>query len=391
MAGGPGCPGVGDQPGAQPAERVPGHAACATARCAAALPPGLRPCTGAAPPRLASPSTCPALLPPAAPRPSHQQISGDPRGFDLTGDGERWEAAGGDEISEANEFPTVRRTTPCCCPRRPCLALPRVVLPRHGARRAALPLRGAQHPSCTALPWFSQAALRWRIHATAPPTASPAAPCCAVTQVLYDRWVEVLTAAADALEWEPAQVCRGVPVRGLRCGAGPPRSSCALRRAQQLTPAPPRPAHPQRSGTRCGRTFRSGGAGCSAPASTLAATLAWLSCRTSVRGPPARPPCAARCPCPCPRRRRRPGLCLLQALPRSPPPAPRALLTHLCPPHPPPPLLAVETYASGAPKQRKRKAPVEEAPAEAADAPAPGAKKAKDAEEEAEEEEEEDA
>ncbi len=36
------------------------------------------------------------------------QVSGDPRGFDLTGDGERWEQAGGDEISEANEFPTVR-------------------------------------------------------------------------------------------------------------------------------------------------------------------------------------------------------------------------------------------------------------------------------------------
>lgn len=35
------------------------------------------------------------------------QVSGDPRGFDLTGDGERWEAAGGDEISEAAEFPTV--------------------------------------------------------------------------------------------------------------------------------------------------------------------------------------------------------------------------------------------------------------------------------------------
>ncbi|PSC75152.1 CDP-Ethanolamine:DAG ethanolamine phosphotransferase [Micractinium conductrix] len=35
------------------------------------------------------------------------QVSGDPRGFDLTGDGERWEAAGGDEISEAGEFATV--------------------------------------------------------------------------------------------------------------------------------------------------------------------------------------------------------------------------------------------------------------------------------------------
>lgn len=35
------------------------------------------------------------------------QVSGDPRGFDLTGDGERWEAAGGDDISEASEFPTV--------------------------------------------------------------------------------------------------------------------------------------------------------------------------------------------------------------------------------------------------------------------------------------------
>ncbi|PRW57623.1 CDP-Ethanolamine:DAG ethanolamine phosphotransferase [Chlorella sorokiniana] len=57
------------------------------------------------------------------------QVSGDPRGFDLTGDGERWEQAGGDEISEANEFPTV----------------------------------------------------------------------------LYEKWVEVLTAAAEALEWEPAQ------------------------------------------------------------------------------------------------------------------------------------------------------------------------------------------
>ncbi|KAL4436887.1 hypothetical protein ABPG75_004026 [Micractinium tetrahymenae] len=35
------------------------------------------------------------------------QVSGDPRGFGLTGDGERWEAAGGDEISEASEFATV--------------------------------------------------------------------------------------------------------------------------------------------------------------------------------------------------------------------------------------------------------------------------------------------
>lgn len=57
------------------------------------------------------------------------QVSGDPRGFDLLGDGERWEQAGGDEISEANEFPTV----------------------------------------------------------------------------LYDKWVDVLNAAAEALEWEPAQ------------------------------------------------------------------------------------------------------------------------------------------------------------------------------------------
>ena len=57
------------------------------------------------------------------------QISGDPKGFDLTGDGERWEAAGGDEISEAAEFPTA----------------------------------------------------------------------------LYEKWVEVLEAAAPNLEWEPAQ------------------------------------------------------------------------------------------------------------------------------------------------------------------------------------------
>ncbi|KAI3425926.1 hypothetical protein D9Q98_007898 [Chlorella vulgaris] len=35
------------------------------------------------------------------------QVSGDPKAFDLTGDGERWEAAGGDEISEASEFSTV--------------------------------------------------------------------------------------------------------------------------------------------------------------------------------------------------------------------------------------------------------------------------------------------
>lgn len=35
------------------------------------------------------------------------QVSGDPKGFDLTGDGEKWESAGGDEISEASEFPTV--------------------------------------------------------------------------------------------------------------------------------------------------------------------------------------------------------------------------------------------------------------------------------------------
>ena len=57
------------------------------------------------------------------------QISGDPKGFDLTGDGERWEAAGGDEISDAAEFPTA----------------------------------------------------------------------------LYEKWVEVLEAAAPNLEWEPAQ------------------------------------------------------------------------------------------------------------------------------------------------------------------------------------------
>lgn len=70
-------------------------------------------------------------------------MSGDPRGFDLTGDGERWEAAGGDEISEAHEFPTV----------------------------------------------------------------------------LYEKWVEVLGAAAEALEWEPAQV-GGWGVRAGWMGAG---------------------------------------------------------------------------------------------------------------------------------------------------------------------------
>lgn len=50
------------------------------------------------------------------------------------------------------------------------------------------------------------------------------------------------------------------------------------------------------------------------------------------------------------------------------------------PPNRPRPVLpprAVETYASGAPKQRKRKAPVEE-PAEEAEEEEPGAKKAKD-------------
>lgn len=54
--------------------------------------------------------TSPAWLHTASPwyhNPACPQVSGDPRGFDLTGDGERWEAAGGDEISEAAEFPTV--------------------------------------------------------------------------------------------------------------------------------------------------------------------------------------------------------------------------------------------------------------------------------------------
>lgn len=41
-------------------------------------------------------------------------------------------------------------------------------------------------------------------------------------------------------------------------------------------------AFPRRSGRRCGATCRSGGAPCSASTSTLAATRAWPSCRTSV-------------------------------------------------------------------------------------------------------------
>lgn len=54
-----------------------------------------------------SQSAAPTLTSAPAPHPPAAQVSGDPKGFDLTGDGERWEAAGGDEISEAAEFSTV--------------------------------------------------------------------------------------------------------------------------------------------------------------------------------------------------------------------------------------------------------------------------------------------
>ena len=77
------------------------------------MPPSLH--RGSSPPprtprRALAPHTSARLHLPAAPAlASPPQVSGDPKGFDLTGDGERWEAAGGDEISEAAEFPTVRR------------------------------------------------------------------------------------------------------------------------------------------------------------------------------------------------------------------------------------------------------------------------------------------
>ena len=60
----------------------------------------------------------PSTQPPALRSTLQPQVSGDPRGFDLTGDGERWEAAGGDEISEAGEFATVSvgRALPACLP-----------------------------------------------------------------------------------------------------------------------------------------------------------------------------------------------------------------------------------------------------------------------------------
>lgn len=104
---------------------------------------------------------------PLATLPSADQVSGDPRGFDLTGDGERWEAAGGDEISEASEFPTVRG-------------------------HCGEPLHAPAHHWPAPGPRFLPARTRL-----------PAAAC---LQVLYEKWVDVLGQAAEHLEWEPAQV-----------------------------------------------------------------------------------------------------------------------------------------------------------------------------------------
>lgn len=42
------------------------------------------------------------------------------------------------------------------------------------------------------------------------PTRPSLLPSIPAPQVLYDKWVDVLNAAAEALEWEPAQVGAGL-------------------------------------------------------------------------------------------------------------------------------------------------------------------------------------
>jgi hypothetical protein len=98
VAGGSRGPGVCHQPGAPPSWANTRGGRGSIACCC--TPPGALPNSTFTHFTALFFNSTPALL--CAP-----QVSGDPKGFDLTGDGERWEAAGGDEISEAAEFPTV--------------------------------------------------------------------------------------------------------------------------------------------------------------------------------------------------------------------------------------------------------------------------------------------